>query len=54
MAMEVPDFIGKSAPTLEDILNDPDIPRLAWEEVVIGERIGKGASGIVSKGIWKK
>lgn len=52
MALEIPDFAGRPSLTLEDILNDPAIPRLTWEEIEIGKAIGKGASGLVSKGIW--
>ena len=50
----VPDFMGKPSLTLQDILNDPDIPRLQWDEIKIGETIGKGASGLVSRGVWQK
>ena len=49
----IPDFIGKPELTLDDILNDPTIPRLPWKSVFIDTVIGKGASGIVSKGTYK-
>eukprot|EP00012_Vannella_robusta_P003897 CAMPEP_0206183264 /NCGR_PEP_ID=MMETSP0166-20121206/534_1 /ASSEMBLY_ACC=CAM_ASM_000260 /TAXON_ID=95228 /ORGANISM="Vannella robusta, Strain DIVA3 518/3/11/1/6" /LENGTH=256 /DNA_ID=CAMNT_0053598085 /DNA_START=424 /DNA_END=1190 /DNA_ORIENTATION=+ len=50
--IEIPDFAEKSSLTLEDVLNDPLIPRLFWENITVGEAIGKGASGLVSKGTW--
>lgn len=34
-------------------MNDSSIPRIPWEEVKISDRIGVGASGIVSKGVWE-
>lgn len=40
--------------SLSEILNDPTIPRLDWHEIVIGDTIGKGASGLVSRGKWTK
>eukprot|EP00339_Tiarina_fusa_P002389 CAMPEP_0117039920 /NCGR_PEP_ID=MMETSP0472-20121206/27975_1 /TAXON_ID=693140 ORGANISM="Tiarina fusus, Strain LIS" /NCGR_SAMPLE_ID=MMETSP0472 /ASSEMBLY_ACC=CAM_ASM_000603 /LENGTH=291 /DNA_ID=CAMNT_0004750521 /DNA_START=296 /DNA_END=1168 /DNA_ORIENTATION=+ len=52
LALEIPDFTERPSLTLEDILNDPAIPRLTWEEIEIGKAIGKGASGLVSKGTW--
>lgn len=36
-----------------DILHDPAIPRLLFEEIEVKKVIGKGASGLVSSGIWK-
>lgn len=53
LATEIPDFTGKPSVTLDDILNDPSIPRLNWEDIIISDVIGKGASGLVSKGTWK-
>ena len=50
--MEIPDFVGRPSLTLEDILNDPAITRLQWEDVTILETIGQGASGLVSRGVW--
>mgnify|MGYP005994486665 CR=1 FL=1 len=52
--IEIPDFAEKSSLTLEDVLNDPLIPRLFWENITVGEAIGKGASGLVSKGTWNE
>ena len=54
LALEIPDFTERPSLTLDDILNDPAICRLPWEDIEIGEAIGKGASGLVSKGIWKQ
>ena len=51
-ALEIPDFTGRPSLTLDDILNDSAIPRLKWEDVEVGDVIGKGASGLVSRGIW--
>ena len=51
-SLEIPDFTGKPSLTIEDILNDANIPRLHWREITIEKTIGKGASGIVSKGVW--
>lgn len=54
-AIEIPDFFSKeNSLTIQDILTDPDISVLSWNEITILEAIGKGASGLVSKGIWKK
>ena len=52
-ALEIPDFSQRPSLTLEEILNDKSIPHLKWEEVEIGSPIGKGASGLVSEGIWR-
>merc|ERR1712137_510321 len=38
--------------TIENILTDPDIPHIAWDSIKVGERIGKGASGLVTSGLW--
>lgn len=56
LALEIPDFsINRDKPfTLDDILEDSTIPRLDWNNVLISDVIGKGASGLVSKGIWKQ
>jgi len=32
--------------------NDPEIPHIPWREIQVGEVLGHGASGIVSKGVW--
>lgn len=45
------DIMNKTS--LEDILNDPAITRIPWEELEMGERIGRGASGIVSSAVWR-
>jgi hypothetical protein len=37
---------------LKGILADPEIPRVPWEQITMGERIGKGASGLVTSGTW--
>ena len=37
----------------KDILNDPNIPVIPWEEIVVGEKLGVGAAAIVRRGIWK-
>lgn len=51
-ALEIPDFNHRARPTLNDILDDPSIPRLLWSQVHIGDAIGKGASGLVRRGVW--
>jgi serine/threonine protein kinase len=49
----IPEFQSKPNMSLRDILNDPDIRVIPWRELEIGERIGAGASGTVSKGVWR-
>ena len=49
----IPDLERKPMVSLESILSDPKIPHIKWEEIVIKDRIGMGANGIVSRGIWK-
>ena len=52
---EIPDFVdGRPSVSLEDILADKSIPRIPFEEVEIGERLGVGGSGIVYHAIWHK
>ena len=41
----------KPNPSLMEILNDPDIPVLPYEQVKMQEMIGSGAQGIVWRGI---
>lgn len=52
--LRVPDMRGRPAFTIQDVLDDGNIPRLRWESVVIGAVIGKGASGMISEGEWTK
>lgn len=40
--------------TLENLLSDPDIPNIPWNDIEPGERIGIGATGIVLSGCWQK
>jgi len=54
MELEIPDFLETPAPTLIEILSDPAIKRIPWEEITVGTAIGRGASGLVSKGVWTK
>ena len=51
-ALEIPDFSERPSLTLADVLNDSSIPQLRWQDVKIGMVIGKGASGLVSQGVW--
>jgi hypothetical protein len=39
---------------ITEILSDPAIKRIPWNEITVGPAIGKGASGLVSKGVWVK
>ena len=50
--MRIPDLERKPLVSLDGILNDPEIPHIRWEEIVILDRIGMGANGIVSRGVW--
>lgn len=53
--LEMPDVLSRpSEVTICSILNDPDITVVPWDEVVKGEQLGIGASGVVSRGVWKK
>ena len=49
-------FYFKPAPkkeiSLEDLLNDPDIPHIPWNQIEEGNRIGYGSTGIVLEGMW--
>src|SRR3990167_8115980 len=38
----------------KEILNDPAIPQIPWDELVVGDKIGVGASAIVCNAIWQK
>lgn len=49
----VEDFLEKPQPSLEEILSDHNITQIPMEEIIVIERIGLGASGVVSKGVWK-
>eukprot|EP01102_Stenamoeba_stenopodia_P020040 TRINITY_DN768_c0_g1_i1.p1 TRINITY_DN768_c0_g1~~TRINITY_DN768_c0_g1_i1.p1 ORF type:complete len:918 (-),score=161.17 TRINITY_DN768_c0_g1_i1:30-2558(-) len=50
---EIPDFINEEKrPSLQDILADPLIPHVKWEEFELKERIGIGATGVVNRAIW--
>jgi hypothetical protein len=35
-----------------DILSDPAIKRIIWSDITVGSAIGKGASGLVTSGVW--
>ena len=48
----IPDLERKPLVSLESILNDKDIPHISWNELQIRDRIGVGANGIVSRGLW--
>jgi len=50
--MEIPDFDARPKVALIDILNDPEIKHIPWNELTLGEPIGQGASGLVSRGFW--
>ena len=47
-----PFSLGFTLMRLKGILADPEIPRVPWEQITMGERIGKGASGLVTSGTW--
>lgn len=49
----LPDFDRSKDVTIYDILNDPQIPVIPWEEFTKQERIGIGGSGIVWRGEWR-
>lgn len=51
--MQVPD-LTKGDYSLEDILEDNAIAQLNWTDVEFGQVLGKGASGLVRKAIWKR
>lgn len=52
MAIKIPEV--NHPLTVGDILADSEIPKLRWEEIIIEENIGHGASGIVSRGRWNE
>ena len=55
LAMQIPDFGGdKPKPTLTEILSDPDIVKIEWSDIEIGERLGAGADGVVYRAVWAK
>ena len=47
-----PTYTAEGSDTVTDILSDPDIHRIPWHQLEIGERIGIGASGIVTAARW--
>lgn len=50
---EVPDFLDeKPKVTLQEILDDPNIKIIPWEELEVKERLGQGAEGVVYRGLW--
>lgn len=49
--LEISDDI-MNATSLEALLNDPDIMRIPWGDLELLQRIGNGASGIVSSAHW--
>ena len=51
--IEIPDLERKPTVSLDSVLNDPEIPHIPWEELIILDRIGMGANGIVSRGVWR-
>ncbi len=32
---------------------DTDIPSIAWADLTLGDRLGEGASGVISAGLWR-
>ena len=36
------------------ILNDPEITRIAWDDITFGDRIGSGSAGLVSRGTLRR
>ena len=46
----LPDFDRSQEVTIYDILNDPQIPVIPWEDIVKHEKIGIGGSGLVWRG----
>jgi len=52
---EIPDFSqGDRKCTLKDILNNPNINYIPLEQIHITGKLGSGAHGAVSSGIWRK
>ena len=50
-AMEIPDIVGQgSSLSLNTVLENSSVRILEWSELKIGEMLGKGAFGIVSRG----
>lgn len=40
--------------TIKDILNDPYIPNIKWQDIKLDKRIGRGASGLVWSAKWNR
>ena len=50
-AMEIPDVVGHSSNlSLKDVLESSSVRMLDWSDLTIGEMLGKGAFGVVSRG----
>ena len=47
---DLPDFDRSHKVTIQDILNDPDIANIPWDQITQYERIGIGGSGMVWRG----
>ena len=52
--MELPDIASDlHYVSLDRVLDSTTIPRLQWDDIQVLQVIGKGASGVVSKGVYK-
>jgi hypothetical protein len=49
-----PDLAARPRVTVYDLLQDPAIQKIPWNELVIEDKIGIGAGGIVSSAHWKR
>lgn len=53
-AMEIPDIVNQAdGLSLESILHNSSVRVLHWDDLVIGDMLGKGAFGIVSRGTYR-
>ena len=50
--MEIPDFAGRPDVSLEQLLGDPSIQRIPFEQLEFTKRLGMGAAGVVHQARW--
>ena len=53
-AMEIPDIVGNSsALSLQEVIQNSSVRVLDWHDVTIGDPLGRGAFGVVSRGTYQ-
>lgn len=53
-SMEIPDIVGNSTTlSLKEVLQNSTVRVLDWNDLVIGDPLGRGAFGVVSRGTYQ-